>query len=281
MNILETPELKAHLLCRCAARYLRMTAVTLLLSVAAVTSTTAPAAAANEPVTVAVASNFAPATRDLAAEFEQQTGTSIRISSASTGKLYAQITNGAPFDVFLAADTRRPQLLEDSGHAVANSRTTYAFGRLILWSRDPDLANGDCRAHLAALGSKRLAIANPATAPYGAAAQQVLINIDAWNAVEPRLVTGENVSQTLQYVSSGNASLGFIAATQALDDRLPAATCSWQVPPELHQPIEQQAVLLNRSIAHAKNPAAKAFLEFLHSPVGTAIIEQHGYLLPH
>jgi molybdate transport system substrate-binding protein len=278
MNALETPELKPHLPGRCATRYLRMAAFTLLVSVAVVAP--APATAANEPVTVAVASNFAPTTRDLAAEFEQQTGTAIRISSASTGKLYAQITNGAPFDLFLAADTRRPQLLEDSGHAVANSRTTYALGRLMLWSRDPDLAGDDCRAHLAKLGRKRLAIANPKTAPYGVAAQQVLINIDAWNAVAPRLVTGENISQTLQYVSSGNASLGFIAATQALDDRLPAATCSWQVPGELHQPIEQQAVLLNRSIPHANNPAAKAFLEFLQNPAGTAIIEQHGYTLP-
>jgi len=236
-----------------------------------------PSLAANEPVAVAVASNFATTGRELATEFEQQSGIPVQISSASTGKLYAQITNGALFDVFLAADAKRPQLLEASNHAAPNSRFTYALGSLVLWSRDPDLADADCRAKLTSLGNKRLAIANPEIAPYGMAAQQVLMNINAWGAAKPRLVIGENIAQTLLFVSTGNASLGFISTTQALDERLPVSTCSWDVPENLHQPIAQQAILLNRG----NNPAAKAFLEFLQSPSGQAIIERHGYTLPH
>jgi molybdate transport system substrate-binding protein len=251
---------------------------TFILAVSMLVSFTAfePLLAANEPVAVAVASNFASTTRELATEFEQQSGTPVRISSASTGKLYAQITNGAPFDVFLAADTKRPKFLEDSEHAAPNSRFTYALGSLVLWSRDPDLEAADCKAKLSNLGNKRLAIANPETAPYGAAAQQVLMNIDAWGAAQPQLVFGANIAQTLLFVSTGNASLGFISTTQALDERLPASTCSWDVPENLHQPIAHQAILLNRG----NNPAAKAFLEFLKSPAGLAIIERHGYTLP-
>jgi len=258
----------------CATRYLGTATATAVL---VYSTLVAPLLAADNPVAVAVASNFTPALRDLASVFEQQTGTLVQISSASTGKLYAQITNGAPFDVFLAADSKRPQLLEKSRLATANSRFTYAVGSLVLWSRDPDFKDADCKAQLTELGNKRLAIANPETAPYGAAAQQTLIKINAWEAVEARLVTGENIAQTLHFVATGNASLGFIAKTQALDERLPAATCSWQVPSELHQPIAQQAILLNRG----NNPAAKAFLEFLQSPSGQAIIKRHGYTLPH
>ncbi len=252
---------------------------TILLAASMFVSVTAiqPLLAANEPVAVAVASNFASTGQALATAFEQQSGTPVQISLASTGKLYAQITNGALFDVFLAADAKRPKLLEASNHAAPNSRFTYAIGSLVLWSRDPELADADCRAKLSNLGNKRLAIANPEIAPYGAAAQQVLMNIDAWASAKPRLVIGENIAQTLLFVATGNASLGFISSTQALDERLPASTCSWDVPETLHQPIAQQAILLNRG----NNPAAKAFLEFLQSPAGLAIIERHGYTLPH
>ena len=230
-----------------------------------------------EPVTVAVASNFTITLRDLAARFEADSGQSVRISSASTGVLYAQITNGAPFDVLLAADAERPRLLEASGHAVAGSRFTYAIGHLVLWSRDPALTGADCRAQLENLGQQRLAIANPNTAPYGAAARDTLMGLDLWERVQPQLVIGRNIAQSLQFVASGNASLGFIAGNQMLDKRLPQATCSWPVPPELHNAIEQQAILLQRA---ADNSVAADFLSFLRNAAGRTIIERNGYTVP-
>lgn len=239
-------------------------------------------AMAQESITVAVASNFAPAMHDIAAGFEAESGQIVRVSSASTGKLYAQITNGAPFDVLLAADVERPRLLGASGHGAAGSRFTYAIGRLVLWSRDPALAGTDCRDALEnpgqpRLANKRLAIANPDTAPYGAAAREALVSLDLWNRMESQLVVGENIAQTLQFVSSGNALLGFIAATQSRDARLPQATCAWPVPPELHRPIEQQAIVLQHA---AGNPVAADFMAFLRGAAGRAIIERHGYMLP-
>ena len=230
-----------------------------------------------EPVTVAVASNFTTTLHDLAARFEADSGQSVRISSASTGVLYAQITNGAPFDVLLAADAERPRLLEASGHGVAGSRFTYAIGSLVLWSRDPALTGVNCRAQLENLGQQRLAIANPDTAPYGAAARDTLMGLDLWDRVQPQLVVGRNIAQSLQFVASGNASLGFIAGNQTLDQRLPRATCSWPVPAELHRAIEQQAILLQRG---AENPVASNFLSFLRNATGREIIEHNGYTVP-
>ena len=168
---------------------------------------------------------------ELGERFEADTGVSVQVSSASSGTLYAQITNGAPFDVLLAADVERPRLLEASGHGVAGSRFTYAIGQLVLWSRSLVSAGADCRQRLENLGKQRLAMANPETAPYGTAARETLLHLDLWERVQPRLVVGENIAQTLQFVASGNASLGFIAATQALDERLPDSTCTWAVPP--------------------------------------------------
>ena len=230
-----------------------------------------------DPITVAVASNFTATMQEISARFEVDSSHTVSISSASTGKLYAQITNGAPFDVLLAADVDRPRLLEASGHGVAGSRFTYAVGRLVLWSRDPALSGADCRGQLENLGKKRVAIANSDTAPYGTAAKETLISLDLWERVQPQLVTGENIAQTLHFVSSGNASLGFIAATQSLDARLPEATCTWPVPPELHRPIEQQAIVLKRA---AGNAVASEFIAFLGGDAGRAIIERHGYALP-
>ncbi len=230
-----------------------------------------------ESVTVAVASNFTTTLHDLTMEFEAESGHSVRISSASTGVLYAQITNGAPFDVLLAADAERPRLLEASGHGVAGSRFTYAIGHLVLWSRNPALAGADCRARLENLGQQRLAIANPDTAPYGAAARETLIGLNLWERVQAQLVVSRNIAQTLQFVASGNASLGFIARNQTLDQRLPEATCSWPVPPELHRAIEQQAILLQRA---ADNSVAADFLSFLRNAAGRTIIEHNGYTVP-
>ena len=230
-----------------------------------------------EPVTVAVASNFTTTLHNLVTRFEAESGQSVRISSASTGVLYAQITNGAPFDVLLAADAERPRLLEADGHGVSGSRFTYAIGSLVLWSRNPALTGVNCRAQLENLGQQRLAIANPDTAPYGAAARDSLMGLDLWEHVQAQLVVGRNIAQTLQFVASGNASLGFIAGNQMLDKRLPEATCSWPVPPELHNAIEQQAILLQRA---ADNSVAADFLSFLRNAAGRTIIERNGYTVP-
>jgi len=230
-----------------------------------------------EPVTIAVASNFTTTLHDLVTRFEAESGQSVRISSASTGALYAQIANGAPFDVLLAADAERPRLLEAAGHGVAGSRFTYAIGHLVLWSRNPALTGADCREQLENLGQQRLAIANPDTAPYGAAARKTLMGLDLWERVQPQLVVGRNIAQTLQFVASGNASLGFIAENQMLDQRLPKTSCNWPVPPEMHHAIEQQAILLRRG---AENSVASDFLSFLRDATGREIIEHNGYAVP-
>lgn len=231
-----------------------------------------------ESITVAVASNFSTTVPEITAHFEEKTGYSVQVIVASTGKLHIQISNGAPFDVLLAADIERPRLLEISGHGVVGSRFTYAIGRLVLWSRDPTLTGTDgCRRLLENLQQKRLAIANPDTAPYGAAAKEALISLDLWDRVSPRLVVGESIGQTLHFAASGSASLGFIAATQSLIARLPQATCIWPVPSELHRPIEQQAILLQRA---ANNTVAVNFMAFLRGTDGRAIIRRHGYTVP-
>ncbi len=237
-----------------------------LLVTAASLSTIANAADLN----VGVASNFAATMPHLAAVFESSSGHRLRTSVGSTGKLYAQIINGAPFDVMLAADTRRPSLLVEAGLAVAGSRFTYATGRLVLWSRDPSLT--DCRTALSE-GQGKIAIANPATAPYGEAARATLRALDLWDAVGPRLVTGESIGQTLHFAASGNASLGFVAAAQ-LTSAVPKSSCQWHVPSSYHARIEQQAVLLSG----ARNArAAREFLQFLRSDEAQRIVTDAGY----
>lgn len=224
-------------------------------------------------MTVAVASNFSVTIDEIAAQFTTDTGHRVRLIPASTGKLHAQIVNGAPFDVFLAADRDRPQRLEASGAAVPGTRFTYAIGELVLWSRQ--LA--DCRGALDDPGSMRIAIANPATAPYGAAAREFLQQAGLWDSVRPRLVMGESISQALQFIASGNAQLGFIASSQLRAPSLPDATCTWPVPTALHAPIEQQAILLQHG---RDSDGAQRFLQFLRSDSGRVIIERHGYRLP-
>lgn len=228
-----------------------------------------------DAVLVAVASNFSSAAADIAAEFEASTDHDVRITTASTGKLYAQIVNGAPFDVFLAADAERPGRLERSGEAVSGSRFAYAVGRLVLWSRHPGLS--DCRAALDDPGTGRVAIANPETAPYGAAAMEFLQRAGLLDTVEPRLVTAENISQALQFAATGNAALAFVAEAHLRAPQLPVSSCSWAVPDSLHAPIEQHAVLLARA---ADDPAAREWLAFLRSETARTIIEAHGYDLP-
>jgi len=227
-----------------------------------------------EQLTVAVASNFARPAHALAEKFESTSGHAVRVTIASTGKLYAQIVNGAPFDILFAADEVRPLLLEESGLGVEGTRFTYAIGRLVLWSGEPAMAGGNCEQALSDMGKQRLAIANPLTAPYGAAAKEFLEAAGLWNEVESHLVYGENIAQTLHFVVSGGAHFGLISRSQAMDERLPEATCSWLVPEDKHAPIEQQAILLHRG--ESKKTAAE-FLAFVASPDGRKVIEKHGY----
>ena len=233
-----------------------------------------PADAAR-PVQVAVAANFLSTVRTLAPDFTRRTGTPVKISSGSTGKLYAQIRNGAPYDVFLAADVRRPRLLQTQGLTAAGSRFTYAIGRLVLWSADPKRVAHmpDALRHP---GFHRLAIANPDTAPYGAAARTVLNRLNLWTTLAPRLVRGENVGQTFQFVATGNAQLGFVALSQVLAAK-DVSHKHWTVPARLYEPIEQQAV----ELTGGDNPeGGAAFLRYLRSPEARHIIRTAGYALP-
>lgn len=227
-------------------------------------------ALADDTVTVAVASNFSRAAAELSARFVDETGIAVRISNASTGTLYAQILNGAPFDIFLAADAERPAQLEQSGYTVAGSRFTFATGALVLWSRSAS----DCHKALRKDGIGHVALANPATAPYGKAAVEYLSGAGYWDAVSERAVYGENINQALQFVATGNAVIGLIAKSQLMAPQLPEATCTWEVPASSHSGLEQQAVLLARA---AGNDDARRFFEYLSSEAAQAIISRHGY----
>lgn len=220
---------------------------------------------------VAVAANFTEAAQDIGAAFEAATGHDVTFSFGPTGQLYAQITQDAPFDVFLAADQARPEKAEAEGLAVAGSRFTYATGRLVLWSADPGLIGADGPAVLADGGFAHLAIANPVTAPYGAAAVAVMQALGVHDALSSRLVQGKSISQTHQFVATGNAELGFVALSQVIGDD---GGSRWTVPAGLYPPIRQDAVLLKTG---ADNDAAKAFLDFLQGPEATRIIESYGY----
>jgi molybdate transport system substrate-binding protein len=224
-------------------------------------------------VRVAVASNFAPTLHELTRDFEKTTKDRVLVSSGSTGKLYAQIINGAPFEIFLAADVARPRQLELEGAAVEQTRFTYALGRLALWSPRPAVVDGT-DAVLREGGFRHIALANPRTAPYGTAAMELLKGLDLWDTVESRIVFGENIAQAFSFVSTGNAELGLVALTQVmgLDDG--SRGSFWIVPRRLHPPIRQQAVLL---AAGQDNPAAVRFVSYLRSQAARSIIERAGY----
>lgn len=225
-------------------------------------------AAAGDSVTIAVASNFSRTASELSSQFSANTGVDVRISNGSTGKLFAQIVNGAPFDVFLAADTNRPKLLEELGHAVPGSRFTYATGALVIWSRDAQ----DCLAVLHDPNAGHIALANPLTAPYGRAAKEFLVNEGLWEATEKRAVYGENIMQALQFAATGNAVLGLIARSQLANPILPDTGCAVQVSASSHEPLHQQAVLISED-----NNAAKLYLDFLKSDAARKLIREHGY----
>jgi molybdate transport system substrate-binding protein len=199
----------------------------------------------------------------------------IAISVGSTGKFYAQISNGAPFDVFLSADDETPVRMEREKLAVAGSRFTYAIGKLALWSATAGVV--DSNGEVLRKGAfKRLAIANPKLAPYGAAAQQAMEKLGVWSAVQGKLVFGENIAQTQQFVASGNADLGFVAFSQ-IQDGGRAGGSHWLVPQAQYDFIRQDAVLLPRG---AENPAARAFLDFLRTSTARDLIRTAGYDLP-
>lgn len=235
-------------------------------------SIAALAAQAGE-VSLAVAANFAAPTARLGAAFTAATGHTLKVSAGSTGKFHSQVIAGAPFEVLLAADAETPRRLVASGHAVAGSSFTYAIGRLVLWSPQPGFVD-DQGAVLASGRFRHLAIANPKTAPYGAAALAVLKARGLSETLAPRLVTGESIAQAYQFVSTGNAELGFVALSQVALPGKPAAGSSWLVPSTLHAEIRQDAVLLK---AGEKNPAARALLDYLKSPAARDIIRSFGY----
>jgi len=225
-------------------------------------------------VRVAVAANFKATLNEIITDFEQDTGNTILISAGSSGKFYAQIKHGAPFDVFFSADVTRPQLMEEEGLAVPGSRFTYAIGRLTLWSPDPTMLKGDGPRVLSNGHFEHLAIANPKTAPYGTAAQQTLVALELWNHVKDRIVQGENIGQTFHFVFSKNAQLGFVARSQVLDPKINGAGSRWDVPEDFYEPLRQQAVLLTHG---QQNEAAKAFLDYIKGQEARTILERFGY----
>lgn len=245
---------------------LRSGALSVLL-LAAVPTT--PAAA--EDVNAAVAANFTSVATDIAAAFEKNTGNHVNLSFGATGALYTQITQGAPLDVFLSADDKRTAQAIREGFGVEGTDFTYAMGRLVLYSPSVDLING--AAVLTGDALQHLAIADPKAAPYGAAAMEVLGKLGLLPAIAPKIVTGESITQTLQFVESGNAAAGFVALSQVMGK--PAAEV-WVVPQEDYTPIQQNAVLLT---AAANKQAARAFLDYLRSDEAKRVIEAAGYAL--
>ncbi len=224
-------------------------------------------------ISVAVAANFTAPMQKIAARFEADTGHKAVLAFGSTGKFYAQITNGAPFDVLLAADDETPAKLEREGHG--GSRFTYAIGKLVLWSKQPGLV--DDQGDILKSGKvERLALADPRLAPYGAAAVEVLGKLGVLETLRPKFVQGENIAQTYQFVATGNAALGFVALSQVWADGKLKEGSAWLVPGTLHSPIRQDLILLNKG---RNNPAAAALLQYLQAEPARAIIRSYGYEL--
>jgi molybdate transport system substrate-binding protein len=248
---------------------LRALGATLLA--AAATALHAPVHAAE--VQVAVAANFAAPLARIGEAFTAATGHTLKVSSGATGKFYAQVVAGAPFQVLVAADDTTPKKLVAEGHAVAGSSFTYAIGKLVLWSAQPGFVDAQ-GAVLASDKVRHLAIANPKVAPYGAAALQVLRARGLQDTLATKLVTGESIAQAYQFVTTGNAEVGFVALSQVLVPGKPPAGSWWLVPQSLYAEIRQDAVLLK---AGEKNPAARALLEFLKSDAARQTIRDFGY----
>ena len=228
-----------------------------------------------DEVKVAVAANFTAPIQAIAPEFEKATGHKLVASFGATGQFYAQIKNGAPFDVFLSADDSTPAKLESEGDIAPGSRFTYAIGSLVLWSADASYLDGSDAA-LKAGQFKHLSIANPKAAPYGLAATQVLDKLGLSEAVKAKLVEGQNITQAHQFVSTGNAELGFVALSQVYKDGKVTSGSAWIVPDDMYDPIKQDAVILKQG---ANNPAAAALVEYLKGPEAAKVIKSFGYKL--
>ncbi|CAI8906800.1 Tungstate/molybdate/chromate-binding protein ModA [Pseudomonas sp. IT-P258] len=226
-----------------------------------------------DEVQVAVASNFTAPIQAIAADFEKDTGHKLVASFGATGQFYTQIKNGAPFEVFLSADDSTPKKLEAEGDSVKGSRFTYAVGTLALWSAKEGYvdAKGDV---LKKNAYQHLSIANPKAAPYGLAATQVLAKEGLTDKVKDKIVEGQNISQAYQFISTGNAELGFVALSQIYKDGKISSGSAWIVPASLHDPIKQDAVILNKG---KDNPAAKALVDYLKGPKAAAVIKSYGY----
>ena len=240
----------------------------------------APAFAQTEKprVSIAAAANLIYALDALNAAFQTAApGIAVTTATGASGNLVAQIKNGAPYDVFLSADLDYPQALIRTGHASATSLTTFAIGRLVLWTTRPEIKLTDLAATVRDPAVRKLALANRDTAPYGRAAQQALEKLGAWADAQPKIVTGENVTQTAQFVETGNADAGFVALSLVLSPKLKNIGRWLEVPASLHAPLDHGAVLTTRG---AINPAARRYLEFLQSPPAQKILADFGYAAP-
>lgn len=231
---------------------------------------TAAAPAFADDVPVAVAANFTEPVKEIAAAFQARTGHHLVLSFGSSGQFYTQITQGAPFQVFLSADAERPQRIEREGLGVPGTRFTYAIGQLVLYSKQPGLV--DQGGAVLSRGSfNKISIADPAAAPYGVAAIQTMTRLGVYQRLAPKIVKGSSITQAFQFVDTGAAELGFVALSQVINVQ---GGSRWMVPAAMHAPIDQQAILL---YAGEKKPAARAFLQFLRSPEAIAIIKRYGY----
>jgi len=242
----------------------------LAAALAGVASLLAGASALAAETKVAVAANFTEPAKEIAAKFEAKTGDKVVLSFGSSGLFYTQIANGAPYEVFLSADSERPTKAEADGLAVAGTRFTYATGRLVLWSKTPGLVDAK-GAVLAKGGFEKLSIADPKAAPYGLAAVETLTKLKLYDALKPKIVTGSSITQAFQYVQTGAAEVGFVALSQVINEN---GGSRWIVPAANHTPIDQQAVLLKTG---ADSATAKAFLLYLKSKDAKAIIKRYGY----
>lgn len=226
-----------------------------------------------DEVQVAVAANFSAPIEEIGKAFRKATGHQLKISTGASGKFYAQISHGAPFLVFLSADEEKPAQLEKEGLAVQGTRFTYAIGKLALWSADPALIDAKGKV-LGKNQFNKIAMANPKTAPYGEAAMETLNALQLKRQIEPKIVMGENISQTYQFVATANAALGFVALSQITKDNKMIGGSAWVVPEKLYSPINQDAVLL----VHGKDSvAARQFLVFLKGDEALKVIKSYGY----
>lgn len=227
---------------------------------------------------VAVASDFTKPMTEIAAAFERTTGHTAKLSFGSSGKAFAQIQSGAPFEVYLSASEKYPLELEKTGFAVIDSHFVYAIGKLVLWSAIPGYVDDQGKI-LTTGGFKHIALADPTHAPYGVVAEDVMKSLGVLDKLRPLFVQGENISQTFQFVNTGNAELGFVGLAQVIDvnsEKIGSGS-GWIIPENLHSPFRQMAVLLKTG---AENPAAHALVDFLKSPTALAIIEKYGFGLP-